>query len=215
MLTKKMVLVFVSIILMLSSAAVASADLSVGVKAGDWIQYQVTFTGTPSPDHSITAARMEVLDVQGPIIKVSIVSTLANGTQVTTNSTLNLETGQLIDNFIIPANLREGDMFLDSNVGNITIDSVEQRIYAGVTRTVDLATSGNNTYIWDQATGISVEGTSTGPDYTMHSLATATNIWQAPSQTGGIDTIIIFVVAAIIVIIIAAAVVVVVIRRKK
>jgi hypothetical protein len=215
---KKIVLATASILLMLSLIATASASLSVGVKAGDWIQYHVTFTGTPSPDHSVTDAKMEVLDVQGTIIKVNILSTLSNGTQLSTNSTLNLETGQLIDNFIIPANLAAGDKFLDSNVGNVTISNVEQRTYAGATRTVDTATSGNNTYVWDQATGISVEGNSQGADYTMRSLATATNIWQVQNQILGFDptTFYLIIVAIIaIVVIIIAAVAISMMRRKK
>src|SRR5665647_3326786 len=171
----KILLMVLSVFAILSLACIASAQLSVGVKKGDWIQYQVTFTGTPSPDHSIVQAKMEVLDVQAPTIKINILSTFANGTQTSTNSTLNLQTGQLIDDFIIPANLVAGDKFLDSNVGNITISAVEQRTYAGATRTVVTTTSNSTMYVWDQATGFSAEGTSQGSDYTMHSIATATN----------------------------------------
>jgi hypothetical protein len=176
---KKLVLGLILLFLLLSSISIASAQLKVGVKNGDWIQYQVTYTGTPDPSHAIAAAKMEVLDVQGTTIKVNILSTYSNGTQVSTNSTLNLQTGQLIDNFIIPANLTKGDQFYDSNVGNITIAGVEEKTYAGATRTVINATSGDNTYIWDQATGISVEGISVGSDYTMHTFANETNIWQS------------------------------------
>ena len=113
---------------------------------------------------------MTVLSVQGTAINVNIISTLSNGTQLSTNSTLNLQTGQLIDNFIIPANLAKGDQFYDSNVGNITITDVNQGMYAGATRTVVNATSGSNTYVWDQTTGIDVEGFSSGTNYTMHTL---------------------------------------------
>ena len=209
----KLIFSAVSVVLVLSLISAVSAQLSAGVKKGDWIEYQVTFTGTPSADHSITSARMEVLDVSGPLIYVNIVSTYANGTQVSTNSTLNLQTGQLIDDFIIPANLKTGDQFFDSRVGNITISSTEQRTYAGATRTVVSATSLNNTYVWDQATGISVEGNSAGTDYTMHSLATATNIWQA--QTSTVDPVIVYALVILAAIIIAAAVVIVVMRRKE
>ena len=176
---KKLALGLILFFLLLSSISIASAQLKVGVKNGDWIQYQVTYTGTPDPSHAIAAAKMEVLDVQGTTIKVNILSTYSNGTQISTDSTLNLQTGQLIDNFIIPANLTKGDQFYDSNVGNITIAGVEEKTYAGATRTVINATSGDNTYIWDQATGISVEGISIGSDYTMHTFANETNIWQS------------------------------------
>jgi len=178
---KKLVLVFISIFLMCSSIGVASATLDVGVKAGDWIEYQVTFTGTPpDPSHSVVEANMTVLNVSGTSIQVNIISTLSNGTQLSTNSTLNLQTGQLIDNFIIPANLQKGDQFYDSAIAsNITITGSQQKIYGGATRTVINATSGSSTYVWDQVTGVDVEGFSSGEGYSMHTLVSGTNIWQS------------------------------------
>ena len=177
---KKLILVVFSIFLALSLISIASAQLAVGVKAGDWIQYNVTFTGTPpDPSHAVVAANMTVLSVQGTTINVNIVSTMSNGTELSTNSTLNLQTGQLIDNFIIPANLAKGDQFYDSNSGNITIAGIAQETYAGAARTDINATNGSNTYVWDQATGVDVEGFSSGTNYTMHTLANATNIWQS------------------------------------
>ena len=213
LLVKEKIVTLIVVLMVLSTAVSASAAVSVGVKKGDWIEYQVSFTGTPDPTHSVVAAKMEVLDVQGLIIQVNIVSTYSNGTQVSTNSTLNLETGQLIDNFIIPAGLTIGDKFLDSNVGNITITGSEQRTYAGATRTVINATSGDNTYVWDQATGISVEGISVGSDYTMNSLATATNIWQ--SETSGTDMTLVYVAVVIVAVFVIIAIAVVAARRGK
>ena len=178
---KKLMLGLISVFLMLSLVGMASATLTVGVKAGDWIEYQVTFSGTP-PDstHSVVEANMTVLSVSGTKIDVNIISTLSNGTTVSTNSTLDLQTGQLIDNFIIPANLHMGDQFYDATIGsNVTITGETQGIYGGDTRTVVNATSGSNTYVWDQATGVDVEGFSNGEGYTMHTLASATNIWQS------------------------------------
>lgn len=198
-------------VLVLSLISLAAAQPAAGVKTGDWIEYKVTYTGTVSADHSIKAARMEVTDVSGPLIQVRIVSTYTNGTQETTTSTLNLQTGQLIDDFIIPANLKTGDQFLDSRVGNITIASTEQRTYAGTTRAVVSATSFENTYVWDQATGISVEGTSEGANYTMHSIVTATNIWQAPT----LDPVIVYALIVLAAIIISAVIVIVVMRRRE
>jgi hypothetical protein len=209
---KKIVFGFFSIFLMMSAIIITSAQLPVGVKKGDWIKYQVSFTGTPDPTHDIVAAKMEVLDVQGTRVYVNIISTYPNGTHVSTNSTLNLQTGQLIDNFVIPANLTTGDKFYDSNVGNITITGIEQRSFAGAIRTVINATIGDNTYIWDQATGISVEGISLSPSYTMHSLATATNIWQPQVPELKMTIVYLLIVVAVIVIV---AIVVLVTNRKK
>jgi hypothetical protein len=202
--------VLVSVVLALSLVSVSTAQPTAGVKNGDWIEYQVTFTGTPSPDHLITFARMEILDVSGPMVYVNMISTFSNGTQTTTKATMNLQTGQLIDDFIIPPNLKTGDSFYDSRVGNITISNTFQRTYAGAERTVVSATSLGNTYIWDQATGVSVEGTSSGSDYTMHSLVSATNMWQS----SGLDPVIIYTTIIVVIIIVAASVVLLVRKRK-
>ena len=199
-----------SIVLVLSLIGFSTAQPTAGVKTGDWIEYQVTFTGAPSPDHSITFARMEILDVSGPMVYVNMISTFANGTQTTTKATMNLQTGQLIDDFIIPPDLKTGDSFYDSRVGNITISNTFQRTYAGAERTVISATSLGNTYIWDQATGVSVEGTSSGSDYTMHSLVSATNMWQS----SGLDPVIIYTTIIVVIIIVAASVVLLLRKRK-
>lgn len=178
---KKLILGLISVYLILNLIGATSATLAVGVKAGDWIEYQVTFTGTPpDPTHSVVEANMTILSVSGTKINVNIISTLSNGTTLSTNSTLDLQTGQLIDNFIIPANLHKGDQFYDATINdNVTITGETQGVYGGATRTVVNATSGSNTYVWDQTTGVDVEGFSTGEGYTMHTLASATNIWQS------------------------------------
>lgn len=195
---KQLFVAVFSALLLLSLASTVSAQLNVGVKVGDWIQYEVTFTGTPpDPSHTLSAANMTVLSVDGTTIKINIMSTLINDTQISTNSTLNLQTGQLIDNFIIPANLKVGDQFYDSNVGNITISGLEQKMYASQTRTVVNATSGSNTYVWDQATGIDVEGFTTTTNYTMHTLAKMTNIWhtQVPEFNFAVANLLIIIAA--------------------
>jgi hypothetical protein len=205
--------IIVIVLLAIFSTAIASSNaLSIGVKKGDWIEYTVTFTGTPpDPSHSIMAARMQVTSIQGDVINVTIVSTYTNGTQDTTDSTLNLDTGQLIDNFIIPSGLTTGNQFSSTigTNGKMTIENTMQGSYCGATRTVVTATSGNNTYTWDQATGVSVEGTTTEPTYTMRSLATATNMWS-PDMT-----LVYFAAIVVVVIVVVAVVVVLALRRRK
>ena len=72
-----------------------------------------------------------------------------------------------------------GDACFDQNVGNITISDVEERTYAGATRTVVHATTSETTYYWDKATGILVEGESKFSDYTISTIADETNMWQS------------------------------------
>lgn len=204
----------------LSVVAATASAVPIGVKAGDWIEYSVTSSNVPA-DHDITSSRMTIMDVQGDVIHVNILSTYANGTQVPTNSTLNLATGDLIDNFIIPANLTTGTEF-NSNMGNMgrmMIGGSRQGSYCGATRTVVTTTYGGNIYTWDRATGVSVEGNSegilNGQAYTMHSLATATNMWQTEATATPDNTLLYVAVIVVVVIIVVAAVAVLALRRGK
>jgi hypothetical protein len=55
---------------------VLALEISVGVKKGDYIEYQVAFTVTPSAGHDVNWARMEIKEVQRENVKVEITSTM-------------------------------------------------------------------------------------------------------------------------------------------
>ena len=74
--------------------------------------------GSPTAGHDVNWARMEILDVQGDNITVKITSRYSNGTTENTTSILNLATGHMIDDFIVPADLKNGDKFYDENYMN-------------------------------------------------------------------------------------------------
>ena len=191
----------------------AIAEISVGVKKGDWIEYQVTFTGVPEEKHDVTWAKMEIENVEGTRINLNVTVKFSDGTIEPQTVTLNLETGQLGDDFIIPANLNSGDTFYDKNVGNITINSVEERTYAGATRTVVHATTSETTYYWDKATGILVEGISQFPEYTMNSIVDKTNIWQP--QLFGLDPALFYALVSGLALLVGVVVAFLIFRRKK
>lgn len=110
---RKFVLLLICLVVLIGIAflAVVSAEILVGVKEGDWIEYGITFTGNVPEEHNVEEARFDVLAVEGKTIEVNITSRFTTGTQGTVTSTLNLETGQIGDAFIIPANLNSGDTF--------------------------------------------------------------------------------------------------------
>lgn len=183
---------------------VSAAELSIGVQGGDWIEYTVTSTGAPMQGHDVQWARMEILSEENPTINVSITSMFTDGSNETTEHTLNLETGHLIDDFIIPSNLNVGDTFVDETLGNVTITQTAVQTYAGAERTVVSATVGNNTYIWDQATGVSVEGTSQTSEYTIHTVVSVTNMWQPTStQNSAIESVLVVTAVLFIIVLIA------------
>ena len=181
-------------------SVISAAELSVGVQSGDWIEYTVNSTGAPIQGHDVEYARMEIIAVQNPNITVTITSRFTDGSNDTITSVLNIETGHLIDDFIIPANLNVGDSFKDENYGSVTINSSEVRTYAGAQRTILSATMGNNTYYWDQATGVSVEGSTYTADYSIESVISATNMWQ-PTAIQDFDLASIILVTAVLLII--------------
>jgi hypothetical protein len=199
--------------IVLFSVGNVPAEIVVGVKKGDWIEYQVTYTGTPPEGHDVSWGRMEIKDVQGKSVIVLITVNYSKGTQEEVTATLNLETGQLGDGFIIPANLNSGDTFLDKNVGNVTINGVKERTFAGATRTVVYAEILESKYYWDKATGILVEGTVQSPEYTMNTAVDKTNIWQP--QILGLNPTVFYVTIIGATVLIVVALAVVITRRKK
>jgi hypothetical protein len=209
---KKFILVVASL-LFLVTIGVVLGEVLVGVKTGDWIEYNVSVTGSPAEKHDVTWARMEIDTVQGTQIDLNITVKFSDGTLEPQTATLNLETGQLGDDFIIPANLNVGDVFFDKNVGNITISGVEEKTYASVTRSVITAATSETTYYWDQATGVLVEGFSQYSEYAMHSVVDKTNLWQ--SQVLGLDPTVFYAVVIGAVTLIAVVLAVFIFKRKK
>ncbi|MFB3888232.1 MAG: hypothetical protein ACE14S_01995 [Candidatus Bathyarchaeia archaeon] len=202
------------IVLLASLAAtLASATLVVGVKTGDWIEYYVVFTGDSSLGHDVVHARLDVTNVQDTVISLNMSTTSTDGTVSNSQTTLDVATGQLGDDFIIPANLNTGDTFFDRVQGDITIAFTEQRTEAGAERTVVSAATSATTYYWDRATGVLVEASSTYPGYAITSKASATNLWS-PRIVGLepliVDSILVAVAATIVVAVVAIAV-----RRKR
>jgi hypothetical protein len=203
----------VASLLFLAITGVVLGEVSVGVKSGDWIEYNVSVTGTPAEQHDVTWAKMEVYAVQGTQINLNITVNFSDGTTEPQTATLNLETGQLGDDFIIPANLNAGDVFFDKNVGNITISGVKEKTYAGSTRSLVTAATSETTYYWDQNTGVLVEGISQYPEYTMHSIVDKTNLWQP--QVLGLDPTVFYAVVIGAIALIAVVLAVFFVKRKK
>ena len=193
--------------------AIASAEVSVGVKKGDWIEYNVTYTGSPPEGHEANWARLDVLDVQGSEITVNMTIRTPNGTLSSQTATLNLQTGELGDDFIIPANLKDGDTFFDARDGNITIGSAETRTYAGASRVVVIGNMRQAVDYWDKSTGVILEGISTLSGYTMTAKIDKTNLWQ--TEQAGLDQTVLIAVALVAIIVIIVAIIILAKRMKK
>jgi len=192
--------------------AVASAEIIVGVKQGDWIEYGITITGEVPEEHNVDWGKIEVIAVEGKKIDIKITSRYVDGREETLTASLNLETGQIGDAFIIPANLDNGDTFLEQHAGTMTISGVEERTYAGATRSVVYASTPITMFYWDQSTGVLVEATSSYPDFTLTTKAEKTNMWQ--TQIFGLDPIV-FIVLIVLLTAVLLALAIFLLRKMK
>jgi hypothetical protein len=203
--SKFITVIVLSMLVIASAVAVVSAQTSVGVKKGDWIEYQVTVTGNPPADHDIVWARMEVTGVLGEAISLDIQTEFSNGTNFPESITLNLATGVLGDDFIIPQNLNIGDTFHDQYQGTITITNVTRLTVAGAERAVMSGSTPETTYNWDRQTGILVDANSSYPEYSMATKTSGTNMWQP--QILGVDPIVTYVlVTAVLTVVVVVAI---------
>ncbi len=189
-----------------------AADGFVGVKEGDWIEYNVVFTGDLSQGHDVVWARMEIMEIQGATISLNITTRSTNGTLRSGAYILNLETGELGDDFIIPANLNVGDAFYDKNQGNITISSLEKKNVAGAQRDVLFGANPDTGYQWDRTTGVLVEAYSQYPAYTIATKVDKTNLWQP--QILGLEQTPFYILLAVIVVVMLLLVGIVIFRRR-
>ena len=196
----------------------ALAEISVGVKKSDWAEYDVSSTGVPMVDHDAEWARMEVDSVEGLRVNVTFFSLLSDGTTINATENLDFESGQLIDYFVIPAGLEKGDSFYSNMDGNVMIDEVETRTYAGAARTVISGTTvvaGTNAetlWFWDQATGVLVEARSVYPEFTLDTVMDKTGLWEP--QIFGVDPPV-FYGLVIVAVVIIGVIAVFALRRKK
>jgi hypothetical protein len=183
-------------------SAVASAEIVVGVKQGDWIEYNVTFTGDFPVQHDVTWCRIEVTAVEGKNVYVDITSRYADGSNETVSSTVKLDTGNIGEAFIIPANSDKEDTF-SSYEGTITISGVEETSCAGATRSAVYANTPETMFYWDRSTGFLVEANSSSSEFTMFTKVEKTNMWQP--QIFGLDqTVFIALVLVIVAVLVLA-----------
>ena len=210
---KLLVLVLALSTLILASTFLVSAETMIGVQKGDWIEYKVSVTGNPPEGHDAKWARMEVSNVQGDSLDLNLTTQFTNGSFLYENITLNLKNGELGDDFFIPANLNAGESFFDAHSGNITISKIEQRNYAGASRTVATGSTTFTTFYWDKQTGILVEAHSEYKDinFAMTTIADKTNMWQ----THALDSSFLIIILTTALIIVILAFVSILIWRKK
>ena len=159
----------------------ADDEPSVGVKKGDWIEYNVRITGSNSaPSHNITWFRIEILTIEGAAFQANVTVRNVNGTLFSSVWKFNFTAGQIEGWIIIPPNLGTGNTFYDSSKpDNVTIEGEEQKIVAGASRTIIRASDSIRLVKeWDKATGVYTYSVEHPKNLTVVSNAIATNLWS-------------------------------------
>ena len=107
---------------MLSPVA-ATEKVLVGIKQGDWIEYDVTTEGSMEQGHDVTWARMEILRIVGYEIHVNVTTKAFNGSFSSDVEVLNPAESRVGFWYIVPAELNNGDIFFDASTNrNVTIE---------------------------------------------------------------------------------------------
>jgi hypothetical protein len=188
-----------------SSTCVGFSD--VAVHSGDWIEYNVTTTGNPTPIHNITWARLDVKAVEGSAIYTDIQTRLGNGSLwLEPNTNFDVATGVVGEGAIIPTDLTTGDVYFSQYEGNISVTGTQTLQVAGAQRVVLTGEAANTSFMWDKQTGIMVKATTVLEDCTVYSDVAATNLWQP--QILGLDANVFYAVIAVVVAAFAAVVLV-------
>jgi hypothetical protein len=188
--------------------SVLPADAVVGVKTGDWAKYSIglswdtSISVLPTPD----LAEFEWVKYEVKNVTVDYVSALVtwhskNGTETSKTLTVNVvnQTGDIRDNILVQADIKEGDNVgvWASYAGNSTslpINETISRYYLGAFRQVNHvdATYSASPYeihfvgYWDKATGIACEIAETfhahisgqNVDFSLTFTLTETNMWN-------------------------------------
>jgi hypothetical protein len=219
-------------VLIVVSPAFAIGESSVGVKEGDWIEYEVSVAGTGAmpPTHDVRWFKIEVLSpVEGAAFSVNLTSRYANGTVGSAIWKFNFTEGNVEGWIIIPANLGEGEQFYDYSIHtgvpvNVTIQGEEQKTVLGATRTVTSGEDALRHKEWEKATGVFISTmehyrnvtTKAGwyiEDVTVTVQAIATNMWS-PEIILEQNQMVFWAVVAVLVVLVVLALIVAV-RRKR
>ena len=188
--------------------ACSSYEPSVGVKKGDWIEYNIDISGkgSPPPTHNVRWLRITVVEVQGPAFSANFTVRYVNGTMGSAIWEYNFTKGDVRGWTIIPSNLGPGDSFYDysmhnGNPVNVTIESEEEKTVLGASRTVTYGYDNFRHKTWDKITGVFLHAEEHFKnitnkdgwyieDITVNTYAVATNMWSP--QFLGLDQIVFY-----------------------
>jgi hypothetical protein len=167
----------------------AAACLSLGVKTGDWIEYDIQ--GSVNPEYSLTVS---FLNVTGTNLTIELTESTLIGAPLNYTENIDFSTNEdfpigflTARACLIPNGSETGDsVYLGTEFGNRTITSETTRSYAGADRIVVGCNFTNqlNQYVfyWDKQTGVLLEATMSHGTTSSSLSATDTNMWTGLSD---------------------------------
>jgi len=172
-------------LLCLDVDAVAAEEYEIGVKLGDWIEYEINWISPPPWAYPVRIRR-EILGVEGTIITVTITQEMSNGTITNETREGDVAKGTGASAMIfIPANLEVGDWVHIEGFDDVSITGEHTRVYLGIERTVlyaNFSSKGFDVLIfWDREKGIALEIHSSST-YTSTAKVIETNLWSSESS---------------------------------
>jgi len=190
--TSKALLIVAVLALIAPVTSALATEYTVGVKVGDWIEYDVDASWsdpeTEPPGFRYDWVRLEVQSLDGTDVTVLATIRYRDGTEETYTISWDVERGGAEPwPWIIPANLTPGDPIAVGS--DMIIDETGARTYIGASRKVNflnMSLSYEDTtavwcFCWDQSTGVLLElfANMTSPTGTgiLTYEAIATNVW--------------------------------------
>jgi hypothetical protein len=189
---ERWVLTTAIIVLIMIAITPAAACLSLGVKTGDWVEYD--FQGSVSPEYSLTVS---FLNVTGTNLTMQMTQSPVTAVGPSLNYTENIdfstnEDFPVIDFLtarvcLIPNGSEVGDsVYLGKEFGNRTILSETTGSYAGADRIIACCnfTLQLNQYVfyWDKQTGVLVDATMSYGTVSYSLSVIDTNVWTGPGD---------------------------------
>lgn len=198
-----------------------NSNVTVGVKSGDWMEYNVTYVGAADPPENYPKwFRFHITEIQGTSITATMTYEAVNGTVSNSSHTNDLKIG-VLQLLVVPAGLTYADVFYHEIFENITIAGTETGTYAGETRTAFYATFDEKEVYWDKETGVFLQSEqvleSNNKTAAQKVMISATNLWQdqtAAPDNSGLDQIV-FYAKVIVAVAVVAIIVVLLLRIKK
>ena len=179
------------ILLSYTTTLAVNAEYTVGVKPGDTMKYDISYSGpNPEAPGRTEWSTIEILSVTGTTVTYRQTDHLFDGTEMnrTTSEIANGTASATQSGFFIPANSKAGDTISTiSGTSPVMITGETTQTYAGAGRMVVWAKYSfmniQFTNYWDKEKGILVESEQIAQNQDLSDQKlTETNLWKAESS---------------------------------